>query len=691
MATPLHRAQSLTLAAALAFSAVFPACVPASREKQDAADYQKLWKTPEAFCPRYLSRHPNLDDISQKDVVAYGLTTCAERGYGMAVDPVRAAVWEKWAAEAGDPIAQERLTQLTSAGSGDDGKAGQSADNGRKQAKAGHRNDQYRSGMAKLATGQISDALRFLREAAGQGHEEACLQWARTWGELEELRKSAGKRAVPRPQNAASFVDLPLWEWVFEDVRKKMQREALNLFQRAAETGQAGAHFVLGQIYASDSRDGIFERSPEKAREHLTKAADMGLNDAKLCLANHLLKGDLGAKDAPRALELLEPLAKQEKLDAMVTLGGLLLHFEGTDPTVPADPVRGVSLLEKAAGQGHRDSMERLAKIYEGGWPGISPDPAKAIKWHKQAASHGSFHSALRLGRAYDKGELGESPSPEQAIPWYTRAWNTRSSSNDNRNLLLEGEIAWRLGAVWRRSNSLSFNDDRWRKAVDFLAMACDMMQSAGACHDWAEMLVREETYFRGERNHTTNVKFAASRAKKAPDNAMGECLRRRNIRFKDSPYPLPILNKSLEEQLRRCLKESGAYKSAYAVGAILLGLPGPWDEILPANGDVHLLTANFPIEDSAKAEWAKRVTANRRLMTAEDKRELMRLRGMARNDEEKAIAVELLNFASEKGVWEASRVLADLYARGEGVPKSPKDAARYRSLAKKQKKSAGK
>ena len=72
-----------------------------------------------------------------------------------------------------------------------------------------------------------------------------------------------------------------------------------------------------------------------------------------------------------------------------------------------------------------------------------------------------------------------------------------------------------------------------------------------------------------------------------------------------------------------------------------------PWDEILPANGDAHLLTANFPIEDSAKAEWARKVTANRASMTAEDKRELMRLRGMARNEEEKNIAVELLSFAS--------------------------------------------
>ena len=32
-------------------------------------------------------------------------------------------------------------------------------------------------------------------------------------------------------------------------VGKKMQRDALNLFQHAAEAGQAGAHFVLGQIY----------------------------------------------------------------------------------------------------------------------------------------------------------------------------------------------------------------------------------------------------------------------------------------------------------------------------------------------------------------------------------------------------------------------------------------------------------
>ena len=614
----------------------FPDFVMSVR-KQDAEDYKRLWKDPQAFCERYMSRRHSLEFIWPQDLQLYGLADCVEKGWGMQGikdGPRNLVRWLSSDAKEDTPEAleaQKRLIRI------------------------------YLNGIGEMPP-DPQEAAQWMERA-----REKDAVSAEEMFQLAGLLEAQEKKSQRDQKDGAPKAGFRLW------------------LERAAQAGHPEAQ---DRLKALEQAVG----SEAKVQEPQEKAPEDGQRAAELALADKLLQGKEIPQDVPRGLAILEEHAQRGDLDAMAMLAGLYLPEEGTASPVPSDAKKGADWLAKAADQGHAGSMERLARSYEFGLSGKPKDSRLALDWYKRAASHGSFSAAMRVGRACDRGELGEGRSPEESVRWYGLALNACSDSKTKAACGLEqrGEIVSRLGAAWRRSKSGSANGSRWQEAYSYLTLACDMMQSGDACRELAEMLARGEIMpLRDERTRT--VRWAAGRAKSVGGRVVSRCIQEHGVLDPGSgPYPRQI---TPTPEAKRCIEEKtkGTAGGLYAVGAILLGLPGPWDEILPESDDTSLLTANFPIEDSAKADWAKRVTANRRLMTTEDKRELMRLRGMARNDEEKAIALEMLNLASEKGVWEASRVLADLYARGEGVPRSPKEAARYRALAKKQKKSAGK
>jgi len=110
--------------------------------------------------------------------------------------------------------------------------------------------------------------------------------------------------------------------------------------------------------------------------------ADQGDVEGLLALAQDYRTGDGEAdKDLSKCLDCY--LAAAELGDAEGAYAGALFHITGM--AVERDVPRGVSLLRKAAGQGHLDAKVYLGNIY---YLGIhyEPDDEKADVWYRSAA-----------------------------------------------------------------------------------------------------------------------------------------------------------------------------------------------------------------------------------------------------------------------------------------------------------------
>ena len=701
-----------------------------SPQKQDARDYRRLWKTPQKFCERYFSRHPDLDRVPQEDIVAYNLTVCAEHGYGMAADLDRAARWAQTAVQMGDTdVLQRQLERSLKGGEGhapDPAEAvhwlGEAAMQGDTSAR-----DQLVTIILNGTEGyppNPAELAKWLEKLAAKGDDEA-LHWLielymeGTKGfpprpvDAERLLSAALKRnerdaeamynlglvlaaqvpaGLPLPGTAVTWFSrsaeggyakaqywmgrhllrrhqeraqknsdellleayryftkaalqghaeamcqqaILLWtekavhsssaesahRWAesstrsYKDKRAPInypneQGQAIPLFRRAAEAGSAEAHLWLGKMYASGN--GYLLKDAQKALEHLEKSAASGLKAAATELADHLLRGDLGPQDIGRARELLEGLAQQDDAAASFRLGMMYCGDDGSG--VPANAEKAIELLKKAAssyyGKGADLAALRLGKIFEFGMEGLPPAPKEALKWYKQASHEKNIEASLRVGRAYENGELGEARDLHKAFPWYG---NVTDKSP---------EAVWRYGAVGRLTE---INE---KLALRFITDAAQEGHAA-ACRELAEMTARGEAK---QWNLDAAWHWAAEGYKADGD--------------------------------------PGGY---YAVGAILLGLPGPWDNIVPDK-----LLAPLPAKSEAKYQSMNRA----------QRQQFLRKAAMANTDEARAVALEKIKFASSKGSREASLALAELYDQGKFVPKSAEEAKKYRALAREQEKS---
>ena len=77
----------------------------------------------------------------------------------------------------------------------------------------------------------------------------------------------------------------------------------------------------------------------------------------------------------------------------------------------------GISLLEKAAGQGHVWAMHWLGYIHE-----KSKEYEQAVHWFTKGAEAGLPNAMFKLGHLLDAGEGVAAPDYPAAIGWYRRA-----------------------------------------------------------------------------------------------------------------------------------------------------------------------------------------------------------------------------------------------------------------------------
>ncbi|PML76478.1 tetratricopeptide repeat protein [Enterovibrio norvegicus] len=152
-------------------------------------------------------------------------------------------------------------------------------------------------------------------------------------------------------------------------------REALNYYRLAAESGYPSAQYYLGWMYKVG-------RGVER--------------------------------DDKEAVRMFRLAAQQGEPRAQVDLGWMYVFFRG----VPSQSdTEAIKYYKMAADQGYAEGQYRLADMYERG-RGVKPNYEQAAIYYHKAAIQNHFLSQRNLGWLYKKG-LGVAKDESVAYMWY--------------------------------------------------------------------------------------------------------------------------------------------------------------------------------------------------------------------------------------------------------------------------------
>ena len=176
--------------------------------------------------------------------------------------------------------------------------------------------------------------------------------------------------------------------WADIAMRKEDYTEALPLYEKAAEQGNANAQLNCGVMYfkgegtAKDDAKAIYWC--EKAVEQGEESAKELLPLLKKHYASAILDDALKAyetKDYKKALSLFEKAAEQGNASARFSLGLMYIKGEGT----AKDDAKALYWIEKAAEQGYARAQLDCGRMYANG-RGSTKDWAKAKAYFQKAA-----------------------------------------------------------------------------------------------------------------------------------------------------------------------------------------------------------------------------------------------------------------------------------------------------------------
>ena len=184
--------------------------------------------------------------------------------------------------------------------------------------------------------------------------------------------------------------------------------KASQLYESAANSGDATAMVVLGQFYESarGSPDDLIA-----AAGWYKRASDAGNALAKYCLHSLHLSGKGVRQDRELALDLLRNSAE---------LGLSIAQFELSETLRDADDrSHRFRLLESAANQGHPKAAFELARCYELAI-GTAQNYLEALRYYEQAAKSDVPDAMFMMGKFFEEG-LGIVSDMQYAEYWYRK------------------------------------------------------------------------------------------------------------------------------------------------------------------------------------------------------------------------------------------------------------------------------
>lgn len=184
------------------------------------------------------------------------------------------------------------------------------------------------------------------------------------------------------------------------------------LLRTRVRRGDARAALALARSLERDA-----PRDHGAARRAYEAAAEAGLADAQLELAEMLRDGRGGRRDLREALRWLEAAARAGNPRAAHALGEALFHGEGA----ARDRAAAVRLYRRAARAGLGPAMFELGLALRAG-DGVRRDEAAALRWLRRAADRGHPRAAYEVGQAYWWGRHGAPRDRARAAPFLLAA-----------------------------------------------------------------------------------------------------------------------------------------------------------------------------------------------------------------------------------------------------------------------------
>ncbi|OJW52664.1 MAG: hypothetical protein BGO67_09355 [Alphaproteobacteria bacterium 41-28] len=204
------------------------------------------------------------------------------------------------------------------------------------------------------------------------------------------LLKSAVEKGLAKAQ-----LELAHWRRCGENNPK----EAICLFQLAADQGYVKAMFDLGFVYETDESG---EKDLAKAAYYYRAGANKGSAMCQDALGRMYIKGEGVEQDMDEAVGLLTSAANQGNTGAQRVLAHLYYYGELFDPNLKK-VARIEPNLEKAAHFGHADAQNTLGWFYENGL-GVAQSYEKAVEQYQKASQQGHQFGTLNLAYFYRKG-----------------------------------------------------------------------------------------------------------------------------------------------------------------------------------------------------------------------------------------------------------------------------------------------
>jgi TPR repeat protein len=360
----------------------------------------------------------------------YYVGQCYEKGQGVQQDIYEAMEWYFKAADKGDGKACARLSQAYS-------------DNCTMslfyEADCERRAETYaeRSALAECSDGEelyawlrmsgfvvktdLAEALRFFRQSADRGNVDAMCDLAQIYfhglyGAGVDKSKSRQYLEKLRGVKSARSYNQQAYMYLDGSAGTMSEKEAYNLFLKAANMGDAQSEAEIGRMYMHTRK-----RGDGNIVQVLPKSEVQGIN---------WLKKACGHGYTPAGSELGSYYEKSKRYSE-----ALKWYYKAGDVNSFKDLVKNhrselaqsdvVAKLTNMAKRGVLEAQKMLGEAYDKG-QGVQKSAVSAFKWYYAAATnrHADTYDFgdlfNRLGNMYFRGE-GTTQSHSEAFKWYSR------------------------------------------------------------------------------------------------------------------------------------------------------------------------------------------------------------------------------------------------------------------------------
>jgi len=192
---------------------------------------------------------------------------------------------------------------------------------------------------------------------------------------------------------------------------KEDQKEAFNLFLKAAKLGHIESQFLVGCAYTGCSF--LINRETELIKLDWSAIMSNWLQDNSIWQDSMPFFELLGVGTEPNddeAVKWMSRAAEQGYVNAQNALGDMYNWGVGVDE----DKEKAKQWYEKAANNQNTKAMRKLAFFFSDN----KADLIKKIEWLQQAYDLGDNHAAFSLGKTYEE-DIKEEGHMEQAMHWY--------------------------------------------------------------------------------------------------------------------------------------------------------------------------------------------------------------------------------------------------------------------------------